>query len=293
MLLGAGLLAACGDPAVTGSEIPAKETDTSPTTAAPTDSAYAASLGRIGSFDAPPADALPVVLESSRPFPEAVFTQGLEVDPTNPERFLVSRGLNGESGLGTVDEDGIYTSLNELDEAYFGEGLTVAGDVIYQLTWQAGQAFAYDATTLERLPEQDKTYEGEGWGICAVDDTTVVTSDGSSTLTVRDVSTFAPVATVDVTTAAGQPVDRLNELECANGAVYANRWYQDAIYRIDLDSGAVTQSWQTADLIATEFTPTERARMDVTNGIAHLEGDRFAITGKQWSQIFYVELPLN
>ena len=56
----------------------------------------------------------------------------------------------------------------------------------------------------------------------------------------------------------GQPLDQLNELECVDGAIYANVWMRDLIVRIDPASGRVTQRIEAANLLS----PLERQSPD-------------------------------
>lgn len=163
----------------------------------------------------------------------------------------------------------------------FGEGITVIGDRIWQLTWQEGIAVQRDRATLREVNRV--SYQGEGWGLC-YDGSRLVASDGSSSLTFRDPHTFAPLGQVRVTV-AGQPVDQLNELECADGQVWANVWQTDWILRIDPASGQVTGVVDASGLL----TPRERARADVLNGIAAVPGtDEFLLTGKYWPHTYRV-----
>ncbi|MQY15233.1 hypothetical protein SRB5_54120 [Streptomyces sp. RB5] len=172
-----------------------------------------------------------------------------------------------------------------LPDALFGEGITLAGDRVWQLTWQNGVALERDAASLKerrRVP-----YKGEGWGLChqsAPD--RLVMSDGSSNLTFRDPRTFAVNGTIAVREGS-RPVRNLNELECTpDGAVYANIWQTDRIIRIDPASGKVTASVDATGLL----TPAERAAgADVLNGIASIPGtDEFWVTGKLWPKLFRV-----
>ena len=109
------------------------------------------------------------------------FTQGLEVADGI---MYESTGLWGQSSLRAVNPaTGEVTARVDLPEEFFGEGLTVAGDEIIQLTWQSGTALVYDRATLE--PLRRYSYEGEGWGLCGMGGDLIMT-DGSDLLTRRD-----------------------------------------------------------------------------------------------------------
>lgn len=218
------------------------------------------------------------------PHDRTAFTQGLEIaDGTLYE----GTGLEGQSSIRSVDpKTGEVKHKLDLPADFFGEGITVAGDVIWQITWQNGIAIKRDRKTLAEKARVE--YQGEGWGICH-DQHRLIMSDGSDRLTFRDVDTFAAAGTVDVTD-KGEPVTRINELECVPDAdgrvqVWANIWQTDKIVRIDPASGNVTA---TVDL--TGLLPeAERADADVLNGIAHIPGtDEFLVTGKLWPTMFRV-----
>lgn len=163
----------------------------------------------------------------------------------------------------------------------FGEGITVAGQRIWQLTWQEGVALQRDRASLREINRVP--YAGEGWGLC-YDGGRLVMSNGSSSLTFRDPQTFAETGRVTVT-ADGTEVDQLNELECVGGQVWANVWQRDEIVRIDPASGQVTGVADASGLLSA----SERAGSDVLNGIAAIPGtDQFLITGKYWPHMYQV-----
>ncbi|MFD0206361.1 MULTISPECIES: glutaminyl-peptide cyclotransferase [Saccharothrix] len=206
------------------------------------------------------------------------FTQGLEL---SDGVLYEGTGLEGRSSLRRLDpETGEVEHRVDLPEPLFGEGITVVGDRIWQLTWQNGVAIERDRDTLEEV--RRVTYEGEGWGLCR-DGGRLVMSDGSAELTFRDPTSFAEHGTVTVRR-DGQPVTRLNELECVNGQVWANVWQSDEVVRIDPANGQVTA---TVDLSG--LRPADVPDSAVLNGIAAVPGtDEFLVTGKNWPTIFRV-----
>jgi glutamine cyclotransferase len=224
---------------------------------------------------------VPDVLATYPHDPEA-FTQGLLWEQG---RLFESTGLYGASTLReVVPETGEVVRSVELEARYFGEGLALVEDRLIQLTWQEETAFVYDLATFERVGTF--SYEGEGWGLC-FDGEVLYMSDGSATLTRRDPETFEVVGTVDVTL-RGEPVALLNELECAQGSVYANVFTTNVIVRIDPASGQVRGVIDASALLRAE----ERARLTrdaVLNGIAYNpEADTFYLTGKLWPKLFEV-----
>jgi glutamine cyclotransferase len=170
-----------------------------------------------------------------------------------------------------------------LPNDWFGEGITVSGDRIWQLTWKDGVALEWDRASFRLL--RTVPMSGEGWGLCR-DGDRLVRSDGSARLRFHDPMTFAETGGVDVTE-NGSSVPNLNELECVNGQVWANIWQSDRIVRIDPASGEVTAAVDAAGLL----TPEQRQRADVLNGIAALGGDEYLLTGKLWPTMFRVRLP--
>ena len=130
-----------------------------------------------------------------------------------------------------------------------------------------------------------RTYGGQGWGLCRLDGATLVQSDGSATLTLRNLDSFQKLSKVEVTL-DGRPVDQLNELECVNGTVWANVWRTDRIVAVEVPSGRVTAVVDASDLVADR---SGFGSDDVLNGIAHdPEAGRFLLTGKRRPVLFEV-----
>lgn len=213
------------------------------------------------------------------PHDPAAFTQGLEL---HDGKLYQSAGGLGTSFL-TVStlETGAVAKRADLAEEIFAEGLTVVGDQLWQLTWRNHVALLRDRETL--AVQREFPVDGEGWGVCHDPGLKVlVTSDGTSDLTLRDPRTFDPVRKVSVTL-DGRPRDRLNELECAGGKVWANIWEEDEFVRIDLERGRVTDIVQVGQL--PDFDS------GILNGIAALPGtDDLLITGKNWPHLYRVRL---
>lgn len=227
-----------------------------------------------------PAELKPQVVQVL-PHDATAFTQGLElVDGVLYE----GTGLVGRSSVRAADPwTGAVRTAVDLPDPLFGEGITVVDDNLWQLTWQDGVAVQRDRTTLAE--ERRVSYDGEGWGLCHDRaGRRLVMSDGSDRLVFRDPDTFDVTGEVRVS-AAGEPVERLNELECTADGVYANVWQTDTVVRIDPSSGRVTARIDLAGLL----TPDERAHTDVLNGIAAVPGtDEFLVTGKLWPKLFRV-----
>ena len=208
------------------------------------------------------------------------FTQGLVWEAGG---FWESLGLYGRSQVRRVElESGRVVRSVDCPKEVFGEGLALAGRRLVQITWKEGRAFFYDPVTLQRSGQT--TYTGDGWGL-TFDGARLWMSDGSATLQVRDPRSLALERTLPVSR-AGEPQGFINELEWADGALWANVWQSDTIVRIDPKSGEVTGEVDASGLLTRE----ERERTDVLNGIAwDPQRHVFFITGKLWPKLFEVE----
>ncbi|MDO4263946.1 MAG: glutaminyl-peptide cyclotransferase [Deinococcus sp.] len=224
------------------------------------------------------------------PHDPAAFTQGLQ---WVEGRLLESTGQVGESGVRWV-----WPATGEAEQQAatpnpqaFGEGATFLNGQVYHITWQTGEAYRF-SQDLEL--EETYTYQGEGWGLTH-DGQELIMSDGSATLFFRDPHTFKVTRELTVMD-GGQPVTQLNELEWADGFIWANVWMQNRIARIDPQSGHVT-GWLDASALADEAAQTAAQNGkpltpdDVLNGIAYNSATgSYFLTGKRWPVLFEVRL---
>lgn len=262
--------------ALVGCSSAASQTDTLDSVAAE-EGSEEASTSNIARFEAKVLERLP--------FDASLFTQGLEI--TDSGDVLVGTGQYGESGIFTLPagSDSARQHVRN-DNAVFGEGITqhnsAEGPVIWQLSWDSGEAYKYDAESYELL--DTASYPGEGWGLCSLDNTTLVMSDGTDELRHIDGETFAEQERVRVTM-NGQAVDNINELECVDGEVFANVWFSTTILRIDPATGEVTG---TIDASGLENNAADDPD-NVLNGIAHIPGtEEYYLTGKRWPDMYRV-----
>jgi len=212
--------------------------------------------------------------------PEA-FTQGLVF---HQGRLFESTGQQGT--LRQLSLDAAEPVWMEALGDIFAEGLASDGERLYQLTWTEGLLYTWSGLPPQR--ESVTHYTGEGWGLCYGQER-LVRSDGSSTLTFHDPSDFRLLGSVQVTL-QGVPQDQLNELECANGVVYANVWHSTDVLEIDPATGRVT-----AVIDASALKRAVAGRLPhagaVLNGIAVEPGTgRVFMTGKLWPRLFEVSL---
>lgn len=214
------------------------------------------------------------------PHDRRAYTQGLVyLDGVLYE----STGLRGRSSLRRVElESGKVLERRTLLPPYFGEGLAVLGDKIYQLTWESGIGYVYDRESMQLVREF--RYGIEGWGMTH-DGESLIVSDGTSTLYFWDPETLLETRQL-VVRDQGSRVENLNELELIDGEIYANIWMEDRIARISPETGKVL-SWVDLSGLLERRSGNE----DVLNGIAwDKDNERLFVTGKLWPKIFEIEL---
>jgi len=230
-------------------------------------------------------DVIPVYsynIVNTYPHDPDAFTQGLVFEDGV---LYEGTGLHGQSSLRRVElETGDILQIRELSDEFFGEGITIYGNRIIQLTWQSHIGFVYDKNSFELL--QEFNYSTEGWGITH-DGTRLIMSGGTSTLHFLDPQTFEEIGQVEVFDNDG-PVTRLNELEYVQGEIYANVWQTDRIARIAPETGRVVGWIELGGLLTAEDCSQP---VDVLNGIAYdADNGRLFVTGKLWPKLFEIEL---
>lgn len=213
------------------------------------------------------------------------FTQGLIMDDGV---LYESTGLKGRSAIKVVDlETGKVIKSRNMQDKFFGEGMTIVGNKIYQLTWRSKTGFVYDKESLEIL--RTFSYKTQGWGI-TYDGKYLIISDGTDTLYLMDPKSFVVVGKLQVYDDNGK-VGNLNELEYIDEMIYANIWGKDLIAIIDPKTGYVN-SW--IDLTGILAKKDRKGKEDVLNGIAYnSENDTLLVTGKFWPKIFEIEIIKN
>jgi glutamine cyclotransferase len=213
------------------------------------------------------------------PHDTASFTQGLEYR----DGFLYeSTGQPGTSWLRKIDlASGEVLQQHDLRDSLFGEGITIFGDKIYQLTWYGQVCFVYNRDTFDSVGVF--RYTGQGWGLTH-DDSNLIMSNGSSSLVFRDPETFEVVRQIEVRDHIGAVLG-LNELEYIDGEIWANIYTWNFIARISPETGQVLGWIRLASLVP------QGVEVGVLNGIAldHASG-RILVTGKYWPKVFEIEL---
>ena len=170
------------------------------------------------------------------------------------------------------------------DSLYFGEGITILRDTIYQLTWQSKVVFVYTLKDFKKIKEFTINYEG--WGL-TTDGKELIASDGTSNLYYYDPSTFKLLKTQDITE-GGSLSYNLNELEYINGYIYANQYQAPYIFKINPATGAIVAK---ADLSSIwDRIKAIDPEADVPNGIAYdSTTKKIYITGKLWPELYEVQ----
>ena len=213
----------------------------------------------------------------------AAFTQGLIY---SNGVLHEGTGLYGYSSIRIVDLDtGEVLNKYTLSAEYFGEGITIVDDQIYQLTWRENTAFIYNKQTLE--PEGNFSYKGEGWGL-TFDGNNLIMSNGTQYLVFIDPESHQITSELQVLD-NNNPVTQINELEFIKGEIYANIWYSEEIAIINPQTGKV-RAW----INLTDIENSPLSSQDVLNGIAYDPiNDHLFITGKNWPHLFELELISN
>lgn len=214
---------------------------------------------------------------------QKAYTQGLEIY----ENFLFeSTGLNGKSSLRKINFNTweIIKMIN-LEYEYFGEGLTVLNDKIYQLTWKNKIGFIYDLE-LNNIGTFNYENSKEGWGLCN-DGNYIYKSDGTSKIWRLDPNTLEEVDFIDVMTDKSR-IKNINELEYIDGKIYANTYQQnrDVVIVINPSNGIVEN---VIDFSGLRDKVLQTPDLDVMNGIAYNNGKLF-VTGKNWDKVFEVKI---
>ena len=221
---------------------------------------------------------------NSYPHDTKSYTQGLEFNNGQLYEGTGNPQNTGESVVAKVNlTTGALSEKNALDATYFGEGITMMGDELFQLTWRDGKCFVYDKNTLT-IKLKEFAYTGEGWGLCN-DGKYLIMSDGSERITFRDPKTFQPVRTIEVYDNVG-PRTMLNELEYKDGKIYANVYQTNFVITIDPLTGKVLEQ-----IDATALAAAGKMGGDVLNGIAYNAAtNKLYMTGKYWGKLFEVKL---
>ncbi len=222
-------------------------------------------------------------LVHSYPHDIEAFTQGLEF---YKDTLYEGTGLYGASSLRKTDykTGKIYQKI-DLDKLYFGEGISILNNKVYQLTWQNGIGFIYN-TNLQKIGDFKYGKSKEGWGLCN-DGKSLYKSDGTEKIWILDPETLKETDFINVYTDRHKIV-RINELEWVNGKIYTNVWQKNALAIINPKTGEVEGIVNLSDL---HQKVTQHPELDVLNGIAYdKKTGHLFVTGKKWDKIFEIKI---
>ena len=219
----------------------------------------------------------------------SLYTQGLEF---KNNILYESTGLNGYSSLRKFD---VYNNqlidVRFLDDEYFGEGLTILNNKIYQLTWKNRIGFIYDLKTMNMEKSFNYGQSSEGWGL-ANDGNNLYKSDGTEKIWIIDPLTLKEIDNIEIVTDK-KKVKNINELEIVDEKIYANTYQfnKDVVLVINKLTGSVDGIIDFGNL---RNKVKQHNNLDVLNGIAfNKKRNSFFITGKRWDKIFEVKIIKN
>ncbi|MDC6351708.1 glutaminyl-peptide cyclotransferase [Zeaxanthinibacter sp. PT1] len=218
------------------------------------------------------------------PHQKSSFTQGLEF---HNDTLYEGTGKKGSSALMKIDySSGEVLDRIDLNENYFGEGITIMGNTIYQLTWQSGLGFTYNLDTFEKTGSFKYGKSKEGWGLCN-DGQKIYKSDGTEKIWILDPTTLTEKDYIQTVTNKSV-FNKANELEYVEGKIYANVWQKESMMIIDPVSGAIEGVINFGGL---KEKVGKHPQLDVLNGVAYHPGRKtLFVTGKYWDKIFEVKI---
>ncbi|MBU2996066.1 glutaminyl-peptide cyclotransferase [Cellulophaga baltica] len=218
------------------------------------------------------------------PHDQQAFTQGLEF---YKDTLYESTGRKGQSTLRKIDfRTGKIIKQIDLEDTYFGEGITILNDKVYMLTWQSGIGFIYDVHTFDKLDSFKYGSSKEGWGFTN-DGKELYKSDGSEKIWLLNPETLAEEGHIETVTNKSI-FNKANELEYVDGKIYANVWQKESMMIIHAKSGAIEGVINFGGL---KNKVTKHAGLDVLNGVAYNPTRAtFFVTGKNWDKLFEVKI---
>jgi glutamine cyclotransferase len=212
------------------------------------------------------------------------FTQGLEF---HNNLLYEGTGQEGSSAIYQIDlTTGKKIKEFNLEKQYFGEGITILNNKIYELTYKNQIGFVYDLSTFKVLNTW-KYKSKEGWGLTN-DGHSLIMSDGTENIYFINPDTFQEIKKIQVCN-DNAIVKNINELEYIKGEIWANIWTTDIIVIIDPKTGKITGEINLAGLSGT-ILQSQREQIDVLNGIAwNPITDKIYLTGKLWPKMFEIK----
>ncbi len=225
---------------------------------------------------------------NSYPHDRTSYTQGLEF---HQNELYEGTGKRGVSVLRKVNlETGEVLKEQALAKKFFGEGITIFNNKIYQLTWQNKIGFIYDLDTFKTLTTFSYHQSKEGWGLTH-NDKQLIKSDGTEKIWFLNPENGKEESHIEIYTNKKR-IDNINELEYIDGKIYANIWTKNAIVIINPKNGTVEAIINMKGLVNQLDNKTIADSNDkVLNGIAYNAAtNKLYVTGKNWDKIFEIEI---
>lgn len=212
------------------------------------------------------------------------YTQGLEFFN---DTLYESTGQYRYSSLRkTIYNTGEVLKNIPLSDQYFGEGITILNNKIFQLTWREKTGFIYDLKTMKQKGTFVYGSSSEGWGLCN-NGKSIFKSDGSEKIWTLNPETLAEESAIEIYTNTSR-IKSVNELEWVEGKIYANIYERDAIAIVDPGTGAVEG---VINLKGLKDEVTQHKSLNVLNGIAYKgEPNIIYVTGKHWDKLFKIKI---
>ena len=234
---------------------------------------------------------LKYIIINTSPHDIEAYTQGLEFyRDTLYEGTGNGAGPSGKKGISSLRKTDyktgkVYKKV-ELAEQFFGEGITILNNKVYQLTYQNNEGYVYNADTFKKEKTFQYPKQMEGWGLTS-DGKVLYMTDSSETIHILDPETFKELDHINVYSLDNK-IKAVNELEWIDGKIYGNVYLKDAIAIINPKTGAVEGI---INLAALEKKITKLPDTNVLNGIAYNPKTKtIFVTGKNWDKMFEIKI---
>lgn len=247
----------------------------------------------VGAQDCPVPLQLGYEVVSTRVRSAPGFTEGLVYRDGS---LWESVGGYGSSGLNRIDlSTGKVSQVLASPKKVFAEGLMLAGDQFYQLTWKEHLLMRYSLKTQE---VSFVAFPYLGWGFTQAQDLLGkiwVISEGSERLRFfRSLPIHGRAWNSEKTlrvTRLSAPEVGLNSLAFAAPWIYANVFPKHEIDQINLNTGCVQGVLDLEGLERDSAVNPNRDAESVLNGIAYRpDTQTFYVTGKNWPKIYEIRI---
>ncbi len=226
------------------------------------------------------------------PHDTSAYTQGLEfyrdtLYEGTGNGAGAGTGIRGISSLRKTDyKTGKVYKKIELAEQYFGEGITILNNKVYQLTYQNNEGYVYNADTFKKEKTLQYFKKMEGWGLTS-DGKNLYMNDGSEKIHILNPDTFEQIDYLNVYS-GGTKIPSINEMEWVDGKIYCNIYQKQAVIIINPANGKVEGVLDFTKLLKLRTQLADTAEF---NGIAYNPKTKtFFITGKNWDKMFEIRI---